>query len=132
MIDMTFRFRRLLCVILAIGLSFFSLTANAEKTDIRKLQERLLSLGFEIGKADGIPGEKTTAAVLLAQTLLAGKGYDVPPTGVPDANTAGLIMQEENSRLLKTLSLLLKPGWPGRSRNRPIRTEGSPTRNTRC
>ena len=37
---MTFRFRRLLCVILAIGLSFFSLTANAEKTDIRKLQER--------------------------------------------------------------------------------------------
>ena len=108
---MTLRFRRLTCVILAVGLLFFSLTAGAEKTDIRKLQERLISLGFEIGKADGIPGEKTTAAVLLAQTLLAGKGYDVPLTGVPDADTAGLIMREENSGLLRTL---LRGSWGSR------------------
>ncbi len=108
---MAFRFRRLLCVILAVGMSFFSLPVNAEKTDVRKLQERLLSLGYEIGQADGIPGEKTTAAVLLAQTLLAGKGYDVPLTGTADANTAGLIMQEENSGLLRTL---LRGSWGSR------------------
>ena len=34
---MAFRFRRLLCVILAVGMSFFSLPVNAEKTDVRKL-----------------------------------------------------------------------------------------------
>ena len=103
-----FHFRRRLCAVLAVCLAFLSLSVKAEKTDIRKLQERLLSLGYEIGAADGIQGEKTTAAILLAQTLLAGKGHDVQLTGSPDEKTAELIMQEENSGLLRTL---LRGSW---------------------
>jgi len=100
--------RRWLCVVLMICLSFCFLPVNAEKTDIKKLQERMLSLGYEIGKADGILGEKTSSAILLAQTLLADKGYDVQLTASPDSETVDLIMQEENSRLLQTL---LKGSW---------------------
>ena len=103
-----FHFRRRLCEVLAVCLAFLSFSAKAEKTDLRKLQERLLSLGYEIGEADGIPGEKTAAAILLAQTLLAGKGHDVQLTGSPDEKTAELIMQEENSGLLRTL---LRGSW---------------------
>ena len=108
---MRFRYGRRLCGILAVCLLFSTLPANAEQTDIRKLQERLLSLGYEIGKADGIAGEKTSAAILLAQTLLAEKGYGVPLTGTPDAKTAELIMQEENSGLLRTL---MRGSWGSR------------------
>jgi len=110
---MEFQFRKLLCVILVICLSFFSFPARAENSDVKKLQERLLSLGYEIGKADGIAGEKTTSAILLAQTLLAGKGYDVQLTGSPDAKTVELIMQEENSELLRAL---LRGSWGSRVR----------------
>lgn len=104
-------FRRLLCVILIVCLSFCFLPVNAEETDVRKLQERMLSLGYEIGKADGIIGEKTSSAILLAQTLLAEKGYDVPLTGSPDTKTVDLIMREENSGLLQTL---LRGSWGSR------------------
>ena len=103
--------RRSLCIILVICLSFCFHPVKAENTDIKKLQERMLSLGYEIGKADGILGEKTSSAILLAQALLADKGYDVPLTGSPDAKTVDLIMQEENSRLLQTL---LKGSWGSR------------------
>ena len=100
---MKYQYRRVLCAIAAICLSFLCLSAQAERADVKKLQERLLSLGFEIGKADGIAGEKTSAAILLAQTLLAENGYDVPLTGSPDAKTVELIFREENSELLQTL-----------------------------
>lgn len=103
--------RRLLCVILIICLSLFFLPVNAENTDVKMLQERMLSLGYEIGKADGIPGEKTSSAILLAQTLLSDKGYDVLLTGSPDTKTVDLIMQEENSKLLQTL---LRGSWGSR------------------
>ena len=103
--------RRLSRVILIFCLSFCFLPVNAEKTDITKLQQRMLSLGYEIGKADGILGEKTSSAILLAQTLLAEKGYDVSLTGSPDAKTVDLILQEENSILLQTL---LRGSWGSR------------------
>ena len=103
--------RRWLCVLLIICLSFCSLPVCAETTDVKKLQERMLSLGYEIGKADGIPGAKTSSAILLAQTLLADNGYDVPLTGSPDSKTVELMMQEENSKLLQTL---LKGSWGSR------------------
>ena len=103
--------RRWLCVLLIICLSFCSLPVCAETTDVKKLQERMLSLGYEIGKADGILGEKTSSAILLAQTLLADNGYDVPLTGSPDSKTVELMMQEENSKLLQTL---LKGSWGSR------------------
>ena len=103
--------RRLLCVILIICLSLFFLPVNAENTEVKMLQERMLALGYEIGKADGIPGEKTSSVILLAQTLLSDKGYDVSVTGSPDAKTVDLIMQEENSKLLQTL---LRGSWGSR------------------
>ena len=68
---MKYQMKRVLCAAAAVCLSFLCLCAKAEKTDVRKLQERLLSLGYEIGEADGIAGEKTKSAILLAQTLLA-------------------------------------------------------------
>ena len=54
----------------------FCLTAavppvKVENTELIVLQQRLLSLGYEIGSADGILGTKTTSAIRLAQTLLA-------------------------------------------------------------
>ncbi|MBR6965974.1 MAG: peptidoglycan-binding protein [Clostridia bacterium] len=67
------------------------------------LQKRLISLGYEIGEADGIFGEKTASAVRLAQTLLADEGFGTVPTGKPDRKTTELILQEENSELLRTL-----------------------------
>ena len=100
---MNFYFRRLLCALAAACLCMLPLAAGAEGTELRTVQERLLALGYEIGPADGILGEKTTAAVLLAQTLLAEQGFNVTPTGIPDKTTADLIAREENASLLRTL-----------------------------
>ena len=69
-------FRRMMCTILAAFLLLSALPAPAEGTDIKALQERLIALGFEIGKADGIAGKKTTSAIQLAQTILAEAGLD--------------------------------------------------------
>ena len=96
-------FRGLLCMLAACCLCLFLLPAEAEELDLKAMQERLLALGYEIGTVDGILGEKTSSAILLAQTLLAGQGFDVSPTGIPDEMTAKLIKQEENAALLRTL-----------------------------
>ena len=107
------QFKKTVCAALAVCLLLAFLPVNAEKTDLKELQERLLVLGYEIGQADGILGEKTSAAILLAQILLAGKGSGVMPTGIPDATTTELIMHEENGDLLCTL---LKGSWGNRVR----------------
>ncbi len=100
---MGFLFRRILCALLAVCFSLVLLPAAAEETDVKALQERLLALGYEIGMADGIIGNRTTAAVLLAQTLLAENGSGLSSTGFPDAETVALIMRDDNSELLRTL-----------------------------
>ena len=105
------QFRKTVCAVLAVCLFLSFMPARAEETDIKSLQERLLTLGYEIGKADGIIGKKTTAAIQLAQTILADEGFDVQPTGSPDAKTVDLIMQEENGELLQTL---VKGSWGSR------------------
>ena len=105
------RLKRILCLILLFSLIFLLLPAEGGTADLAQLQERLLSLGYEIGAADGIPGTMTTLAVQLAQTLLAGAGFDVSPTGEPDETTKALIMQEANSVLLRTL---IKGSWGSR------------------
>ena len=111
---MRFQFREMLCAILAGCLLLLFLPATAEETDLKSLQERLLVLGFEIGEADGILGEKTSSAVLLAQTLLADEGFAVSPTGFPDQETFDQILNEENGELLQTL---LKGSWGTRVRD---------------
>ena len=110
---MKMNFRRIVGAVLAVCLVLLFLPAQAEETDLKPLQERLLALGYEIGGADGILGEKTSSAVLLAQTLLAGGGFDVTPSGIPDTSTAELIMREENAGLLRTL---LRGSWGTRVR----------------
>lgn len=95
--------RRMLCAALATCLLCSALPVLAEGTGVKALQERLISLGYEIGTADGIIGKKTTAAIMLAQTALQENGYDVQPSGSPDTMTVSLIMQEENTTLLRTL-----------------------------
>ena len=109
--------RGLLCLLLILCLAVV-LPTQAEETDLVKLQERLLALGYEIGSADGILGTKTSSALLLAQTLLADAGYDVSPTGKADAKTAELIMQEENGELLRTL---LEGCWGSRVKEAQIK-----------
>ena len=114
--------RGLLCMLLILCLAVV-LPTQAEETDLVKLQERLLALGYEIGSADGILGTKTSSALLLAQTLLADAGYDVSPTGKADAKTAELIMQEENGELLRTL---LEGCWGSRVKATPSPSNASP------
>ena len=103
--------RKKICVMLAVCLLLPFLPAQAEGTDIKALQTRLLDLGYEIGKADGIFGKKTSAAIALAQTLLAEQGFEVQSTGTPDVKTVELIMKEENSGLLQ---MLVKGSWGSR------------------
>ena len=83
--------KRLLCLLMVLRLAF-GIPACAEESDLVKLQERLLALGYEIGAADGILGPKTSAALLLAQIVLADAGNDITPTGNPDTKTVELIM----------------------------------------
>lgn len=110
---MRIRFRKTLCALLAACLFSLCAPAGAEETDLKALQERLLELGYEIGAADGILGERTSSAVRLAQTLLVEKGYGVTPDGIPDARTAELIMSGENEGLLRTL---IRGSWGSRVR----------------
>ena len=115
------RLRAFACVGLILFLAVFQPAVKAADADLQKLQNRLLALGYEIGPADGIMGPKTSSAVLLAQTLLADAGCGVTPTGSPDAKTAGLIMMEENSELLRTL---LKGSWGSRVQEAQRRLAG--------
>ena len=95
--------RRITCAVLAACLCLAPVHVRAETTEMKALQQRLLTLGYEIGTADGVMGKKTAAAILLAQTILAEQGFDVRQDGIPDAKTVELIMQEENGELLQTL-----------------------------
>ncbi len=106
--------RRHVISLLVLCLTLFFVPVKADNAvDLTSLQQRLLSLGYEIGTADGIFGTKTKSALLLAQTLLADAGFEVALTGQPDTTTAALIMKEENSALLRTL---LKGSWGSRVR----------------
>lgn len=97
------RIRRMLCAALAVCVLGSALPSLAEGTAMKALQERLISLGYEIGIVDGIVGKKTSAAIMLAQEALRESGHDVQPSGTPDPETVSLIMQEENADLLRTL-----------------------------
>ena len=97
------RIRKMLCAALAVCVLGSALPSLAEGTAMKALQERLISLGYEIGTADGIVGKKTSAAIMLAQEALRENGHDVRPSGTPDPETVSLIMQEENADLLRTL-----------------------------
>ena len=115
------RFRKTLCTALAVCLCLCTLPAGAETAGLRALQERLLVLGYEIGAADGILGNKTTSALLLVRTLLESRGISVPADLSPDGELARLILQEENAGLLRTL---LRGSWGARVREAQQRLIG--------
>ena len=104
-------FRRIICSALAVCLLLSFGSSQAEGTDLVTLQTRLISLGYEIGKADGILGKKTSAAIALAQSLLSDSGVDIQSTGTLDGKTAEQIMNEENTALLQTL---VRGSWGSR------------------
>lgn len=118
---MRVRFRKTLCAALAVCLCLCFLPAGAETAGLRALQERLLVLGYEIGVADGILGNKTTSALLLSRTLLESRGISVPADLSPDGELARLILQEENAGLLRTL---LRGSWGARVREAQQRLIG--------
>ena len=49
------RIRKMLCAALAVCVLGSVLPSLAEGTAMKALQERLISLGYEIGTADGLP-----------------------------------------------------------------------------
>ena len=103
----------LICLVTVLCLFAPLFPSRAEEADLITLQKRLLDLGYEIGNADGILGQKTSLAVILAQTLLVDHGHALLVTGIPDAETVGLIMEEENEDLLRTL---MRGSWGSRVR----------------
>lgn len=90
----------LILILLVISISSF---ADDFEPDIRMLQQRLLTLDYDLGQADGIAGNRTVSAVRTAQTLLRDAGFSVEVTGYPDAVTYSLIMDKQNDDLLRTL-----------------------------
>lgn len=72
-------------VVGVLPLSFGHLDPVHETTGV---QERLNNLGFGCGKADGVIGEKTKAALLAFQ-----KKYDLPETGNPCSATMEKLRQ---------------------------------------
>ncbi len=84
---------------------------TVDNSKMAALQEKMLSLGYEIGTADGIIGAKSQAALRLIQTLLNTKGYDIPPIGMPDGKTVSILMEGTEDDLLQTL---LNGSWGSR------------------
>lgn len=82
-----------------------SLSSGSKGDAIVTLQQRLIDLGLTSGKADGIYGSQTAAAVEEAQRLLIADGYDVAQTGEADERTLALLFDEEAESALRTLRL---------------------------
>jgi hypothetical protein len=64
----------------------------SSSNDIRELQGRLQSLGFDPGPIDGASGPKTAAAVSRYQ-----QAHGLPPTGVPDKDMLAELRQDPGS-----------------------------------
>lgn len=80
-----------------------SLTTGDTGDAVTRLQERLIALGLSNGKADGIYGKQTAAAVSEAQRLLAACGHPVAESGTADAATLALLYDATAEDALRTL-----------------------------
>ena len=76
-----------------------SVSTNADA--IRRLQQRLIDLGFMGGKADGDYGPKTYDAVLACQKHMAAQGHEVRTDGEADAVMQGILFGAEYSGYLQ-------------------------------
>lgn len=79
------------------------LSSGSNGDDVLKLQNRLIELGIDTGKADGDYGSKTRSAVSEAQRLLIAAGYNIQQTGSADEETLRLIFDLEAEDALRTL-----------------------------
>jgi len=102
--------KRFLSLLLTLLMTFSLASAQAATLrqgstgkSVTALQNRLNELGLSSGKADGIYGEKTAAAVQEAQRLLMAAGYSVVSNGVADVQTQNLIYDEDAEDALRTL-----------------------------
>ncbi len=94
--------RRVICLPLLWAL-IFSPAPGEGSLSMTALQEKLLSLGYEIGQADGIIGARSQAALRLVQILLSEAGPRIIISGLPDQETVSLVMGGEYDDLLQTL-----------------------------
>lgn len=108
--------KRLACIFCAVMLLFSSalakesaLSKGSQGERVTQLQQRLRDLGLLAGKADGIYGRQTSAAVEEAQRLLAAAGYHVEPTGEADEKTLALLFDFDAEASL----LILRKGSKG-------------------
>lgn len=92
-----------LCLLPALALAGETLSQGDRGDSVTELQERLNELGLSSGKADGIYGKQTAAAVKEAQRLLQAAGYDVEPTGQADASTLAYLNDAGSEDALRTL-----------------------------
>ncbi len=104
--------KRVLCFLLALCLIPALAQAKGESLSqgdrgeaVVALQQRLMELGLSAGKADGIYGKQTAAAVQEAQRLLLAAGYNVAQNGRADAETLALLFDEASEDALRTLRL---------------------------
>lgn len=76
-----------------------SVSANASA--IRRLQQRLIDLGFLDGRADGDYGAKTYDAVLACQKHMAAQGHEVKTDGEAEAVMQGILFGEDYSSYIQ-------------------------------
>lgn len=72
-----------------------SVSANVDA--IKRLQQKLVDLGFLSGGVDGDYGAKTYDAVMAFQQRLAGQGYEIEPDGEADSETQSILFSGEYS-----------------------------------
>lgn len=87
-----------------------ALKAGDKGDDVLQLQQRLSELFLSSGKADGIYGKQTAAAVKEAQRLLVAAGYGIEETGIANNETLRLLYDPEAEHSLRTL----RPGSRGK------------------
>lgn len=97
----------LLCVWLLLPAMAFAqaetLRPGSTGDVVLQLQQRLAELGLSTGKADGIYGEKTAAAVKAAQELLQAAGFAITPDGTATPETLELLSSKEGQDAVLTL-----------------------------
>lgn len=84
---------------------FVTLEKGASGAAVRRLQTRLIELGLLRGKADGLYGSRTQAAVRAGQEHLIALGEAVDPDGRATPQTQALLFDDEKMSALLDLKV---------------------------
>jgi peptidoglycan hydrolase-like protein with peptidoglycan-binding domain len=91
--------------------------------NVRDIQRRLLALGFNPGPLDGLPGRRTTAAVIALQ-----KATRLEPDGVAGPKTLAVLNKAVGTGAvagMPVLAELTTPPWVVTARSKMGLTEGN-------